>query len=98
MAENGTGDERALVLRDEGRSFVSIAKELKLPGAKEAIAAFNRAFKSSEPSEQDAMRKREVARLDALGERVSKREDLSKEEIERRMQGLVRLRKALHVA
>jgi hypothetical protein len=98
MADDLTGDERVLVLRDEGRSFVGIARELELSSAKEAVAAFNRAFERKDPSEQEALRTREVARLDVLGERVRKRTDLSQEEIDRRLQVLLRLGKALHVA
>jgi len=98
MADDLTGDERVLTLRDEGRSFVAIAKELQLSSASEAIAAFNRAFEQREPSDQEALRTREVARLDALGERVRRRTDLTEEEVDRRLQGLLRLRKALHVA
>jgi hypothetical protein len=98
MADDLTGDERVLILRDKGRSFVSIAKELQLSSAKEAIAAFNRAFERRDPSEQEALRTREVARLDVLGERIRKRTDLSEEEIDRRLQALLRLGKALHVA
>ena len=98
MADDLVGDDRVLVLRDEGRSFASIAKELQLSSAGAAISAFNRAFERREPSDREALRTREVARLDALGERVRGRTDLSKEEIDRRLQGLRRLRKALHVA
>jgi hypothetical protein len=98
MANDLTGDERVLILRDEGRSFVAIAKKLQLLSASEAISAFNRAFERRNPSDQDALRTREVARLDALGERLRGRTDLSDEEIDRGLQGLVRLRRALHVA
>jgi hypothetical protein len=98
MANDLTGDERVLALRDQGRSFVAIAKELELSNANDAIAAFNRAFERIDPPDQEALRTREVARLDALGEQVRGRKDLSEEEIGRRLKGLVRLRKALHVA
>jgi len=64
----------------------------------DAISAFNRALERRDPTDQQALRTREVARLDALGERVKGRKDLSDEEIDRRLKGLVRLRKALHMA
>ena len=50
------------------------------------------------PSEREALRTREVARLDVLGDRIRKRTDLTEEEIDRRLQALLRLGKALHVA
>ncbi len=91
-------DEQALVLRDEGRSFVGIARELELEGVLGANTAFNRALRRRPPAEQVTLRSREAARLDALGERVRRREDLSEEEVTRRLRSLQRLRKTLFVA
>jgi DNA-binding transcriptional MerR regulator len=90
-------DDHVLLLRDEGRSFAGIARALDLAGALEANAAFNRALRRRVPSEQAALRSRETARLDALGERLRKREDLSEEELARQLHGLKRLRKTLSV-
>jgi hypothetical protein len=97
MPDDVGRDEQALVLRDQGRSFVSIARELELEGALGANAAFNRALRRRPPAEQETLRSREAARLDALGERVRRREDLSEEEVARRLRGLQRLRKTLFV-
>jgi hypothetical protein len=90
-------DEIALVLRDEGRSFSAIATELDFAGALEANAAFNRALRRRPAPEQAALRSREVARLDALGERLRRRDGVSEEELARQLQGVRRLRKTLFV-
>jgi len=91
-------DEQALFLRDQGRSFAWIARLLDLAGALEANAAFNRALRRRSPLEQAMLRSRETARLDALGERLRKREDISEEELARQLHGVQRLRKTLFVA
>ena len=98
MPDNWHRDEQALLLRDEGRSFAGIARTLDLAGALEANAAFNRALRRRTPAEQAAVRSREMARLDALGQRLRKREDVSEEELARQLHGVKRLRKTLFVA
>jgi hypothetical protein len=98
MPENAHRDEKALVLRDQGRSFASIAQLLDLAGAIEANAAFNRALRLRSAAEQAALRSRELARLDALSERLRTREGVSEEELARQMHGVQRLRKTLFVA
>ncbi len=91
-------DEQALLLREQGRSFAGIARVLDLSGALEANAAFNRALRRHTPAEQAALRSREMARLDALGERLRRREGVSEDELARQLYGLQRLRKTLFVA
>jgi hypothetical protein len=90
-------DDQVLLLRDEGRSFAAIARELDYAGALEANAAFNRALRRRSAGEQAALRSREMARLDALGERLRRREDVSEEELARQLRGVKRLRKTLFV-
>jgi hypothetical protein len=90
-------DDQVLLLRDEGRSFAGIARELDFAGALDANAAFNRALRRRPANEQAALRSREMARLDALGERLRKREDVSEEELARQLRGVKRLRKTLFV-
>jgi DNA-binding transcriptional MerR regulator len=91
-------DEQALILRDQGRSFAGIARVLDLAGALAANVAFNRALRRRPPGEQASLRNREMARLDALGERLRQREDVSDEELARQLHGVRRLRKTLFVA
>ncbi len=91
-------DDQALFLRDQGRSFAGIARELDLTGALDANAAFNRALRRLSAGEQTALRIREVARLVALSERLRQRQDVSEDELARQLAGLQRLRKTLFVA
>ncbi len=88
-------DEKVLVLREQDRSFTAISRALGLGGGQEANAAFNRALRRRPAPEQKDLRAHEMARLDALGERVRKRADLDDVEIARRMHSLDRLRRAL---
>lgn len=88
-------DESALALRERGRSFARIARELGLDGVTQANAAFNRALRRRPAQEQETLRSHEMARLDALGERLRRRDDLDEVEMARRTRALERLRKSL---
>ena len=98
MPDDADRDEWALLLREQGRSFAGIARVLDLSGALGANAAFNRALRRQTLGEQVALRSREMARLDALAERLRRREGVSEEELARQLHGLKRLRKTLFVA
>ena len=98
MPEDVDGDEQALLLRDQGRSYAAIARVLDLAGAIDANAAFNRALRRHTPPEQANLRSREMARLDTLSDRLRKREGVSEEELARQLRGIQRLRKTLFVA
>jgi len=91
-------DDRVLALRDEGRSFAGIALVLGLDGDRAAHSAFNRALRCRPPSEQSWLRSREMSRLDALASRVRGRDDLSVEEVVRRLRAVKHQRKALTLA
>jgi hypothetical protein len=90
-------DEQALVLRDQGRTYLGIADILDLDGARAAHAAFNRALRLRPRAEQGWLRSRELARLDALASRMRGRDDLAVEEVVRRLRGLKRQRDSLSV-
>jgi DNA-binding transcriptional MerR regulator len=90
-------DHQALVLRDQGRPFAGVARILDLESAGAANASFNRALRLRPKAEQERLRSREMERLDALASRLREREDLSTEEIVRRMQGVKYQRKTLFV-
>ena len=98
MPDDVDRDELALLLREQGRSFAGIARVLDLSGALGANAAFNRALRRQTLGEQEALRNREVARLDALAERLRGRDGVTEEELARQLHGLRRLRKTLYVA
>ena len=95
MPEEVDRDEQSLALRDEGRSFAGIAKMLGLENAHAANAAFNRALRCRPRSEQEWLRSREMTRLDAVASRVRERDDLSVEEVVRRLRGVKHQRKTL---
>lgn len=98
MPDDAHRDDQALLLRDQGRSYAGIAQELNLAGALDANAAFNRALRRRGPAEQAGLRSREIMRLDALGERLRSRQDVSEDELARQLHGLALLRKTLSVA
>jgi len=95
LADSAERDEKVLLLREEGRTFAGIARELGLEGTVGANAAFNRALRRRPPTEQESLRSHELARLDVLAERVRQRDDLDEAEVARRMRSLDRLRKTL---
>jgi hypothetical protein len=88
-------DERALVLRDQGRPFAGVAGILGLDSAGAAHASFNRALRRRPRAEQERLRVREMERLDALASRLRGRDDLSMEEIVRRLRGVKHQRRVL---
>jgi hypothetical protein len=98
MTRDADRDERALVLRDQGQPFARIAQTLGFDDARAANAGFNRALRVRPRAEQVRLRSREVARLEALALRVRGRDDLSVEEVVRRLRGLKHQRQTLFVA
>jgi len=88
MPDEMDRDEQTLVLRDEGRSFAGIAQFLGLQDAHAANAAFNRALRCQSKAKQEWICSREMTRLDAVASRVRERDDLSVEEIVRRLRGV----------
>ena len=94
-ADSDERDDRVLLLREEGRTFAGIARDLGFEGTLDANAAFIRALRRQPPTEQESLRSHELARLDALGERVRRRDDLDEVDVARRMRSLDRLKKAL---
>jgi hypothetical protein len=98
MSTDTDRDDRALMLRDQGRPFSGVARILDLDSAGAANASFNRALRLRPRAEQARLRSREMERLDALSLRLRKRDDLSVEEIVRRLQGVKYQRKTLLVS
>jgi DNA-binding transcriptional MerR regulator len=97
MSSDDERDQQVLALRDQGRPFAGIAAALKLDGAAAAAASFNRALRRRPKAEQERLRNREMARLDAQALHLRGRDDLSVEEIVRRMRGVKYQRKSLFV-
>ena len=88
-------DGEVLALREQGRSFASIARALGFEGAAQANAAFIKALRRLPTADQESLRSHEMARLNALGERLRQRSDLDEAQMARRARSLERLRKRL---
>jgi hypothetical protein len=95
VGESSERDEQVLALREQGRTFARIARELGLEGTLDANAAFIRALRRRPAGEQESLRTHEIARLDALEERVRARDDLDEAEVAKRIRSLDRLKKTL---
>lgn len=85
-------DNRALELRQQGKSFAAIAKVLDYERPRDAWLAFNRALRRHAPEEQANLRREEVARLQTLTDAVRARKDLTPEEQTRRLESVERMR------
>ncbi len=97
LTEDIDRDEQALVLRDQGRTYLDIAEILDLDGARAAHAAFNRGLRLRPRAEQGWLRSRELARLDALATRMRGRDDLGVDEVVRHLRALKRQKDSLSV-
>jgi len=85
-------DDRVLILRDSELTFPAIAKQLKLPGAAAAHTCFLRALAHRSPDERTLLRQRELRRLEALANQISKRSDLETQQVQERLKLIDQLR------
>lgn len=88
-------DEQALVLRRQSTGFGKIAQALGLERAHDANEAFNRALRLLAPEEKATVRAEEGRRLDRLATAVSADGTRSKEEVDKRLRAIERLRSRL---
>ena len=88
-------DEQALVLRSQSKGFGKIAETLGLGKASDANEAFNRALRRRPPEEQETIRAEESSRLDRLAGAVKADATRSKEDVDKRMRAVERLRTRL---
>jgi hypothetical protein len=88
-------DDKVLQLRVQGRSFAGIAKTLGLGRPCQANDAFNRALRRQPPAERDALRGRELTRLDALADGVRAHPERGADGVARRLRTVARLRAML---
>jgi carboxylesterase type B len=96
MAEESTeNDDRALTLRGQSKGFGKIAAALGLARANDANEAFNRALRRRPAEEQSTIRAEENGRLDRLARAVTADENRSKEEVDKRLRAIERLRRRL---
>ncbi len=96
MAEESTeNDDQALTLRGQSKGFGKIAEALGLARANDANEAFNRALRRRPAEEQVTIRAEENGRLDRLARAVTADENRSKEEVDKRLRAIERLRRRL---
>jgi hypothetical protein len=88
-------DEQALAMRRKAQGFSKIAKALGLTRANDANEAFNRALRRCTPDEQVAIRAEETGRLDRLARAVAADGTRSKEDVDKRLRAIDRLRERL---
>lgn len=91
----GDTDAQALTLRESGKSFSAIARTLDLERATEAHRSYVRALDASEGAERRQLVKNEEARLDRLEQRIRERDAGDVPKLERRLQGVQKLREAI---
>jgi hypothetical protein len=95
MSDEIAREDEALELRTEGKSFAAIAKRLHYERAPQAIGAFNRALRRKPTHEKAALRSGELARLDAMAERIRAKKRLKPEEVVSQLRVVERLRDML---
>lgn len=88
-------DDQALILRGQSKGFGKIAEALGLKKPSEANEAFNRALRRRPPEEQATIRTEENRRLDRLANAVKADESRTKEDVDKRMKAIERLRARL---
>jgi hypothetical protein len=95
MSDKTAREDQVLELRTEGKSFPAIAERLDYERAHEAVAAFNRAIRRKPTDEKATLRSGELARLDALRERIRAKKGLHRGEIVVQLRVVKRLRDML---
>ena len=93
--EEASIDEQALTLRSQSRGFGKIAEALGLSRASDANEAFNRALRCRPPDQRATLRAEENHRLDLLAGAVKADATRSKEDVDKRMKAVERLRSRL---
>ncbi len=94
-APAAVSDDQVLELRETGDSFSAIARQLELPRAAHAHAAFLRALRAREGADRRELVGRETERLDRLEQRIRRRDAAQPEKLVRRLKALDILRETL---
>ena len=98
MADEVALEDRALELRQQGKSFPAIARLLGYErGGYEALRAFKRALRRLPAVEQASLRQQEMARLVAMEEAFMADTTLSVEERNRCLGAVAALRAMLRI-
>lgn len=85
-------DTQVVELRQNGKSFGSIARRLGYARPREAWLAFNRGLRGADAEQQAILRRAEMGRLEALTEAIKARADFSAEEQVRRLATVEKMR------
>lgn len=88
-------DQQALTLRESGRSYAAIARELGFARSIDARSAFLRAVGQRPVGERPELLRHEVARLDVLERRIRDRDLHEPEVMQRHLATVARLRQGL---
>ena len=88
-------DDQVLALRSQSMRFGKIAETLGIGRATDANEAFNRALRRRPPEEQVTIRSEENRRLDRLANAIKADESRTKQDVEKRMNAVERLRRRL---
>lgn len=88
-------DAQSLELRETGKSFSAIARTLGFDRATEAQKSYVRALSTHEGEDRRRLVKNEEARLDELEQRIRERDAADVEKVERRLQGVKKLRESI---
>jgi hypothetical protein len=88
-------DEEVVALRERGQSYSAVASALGLKRAVDAQEAFLRAMRNLPQSEGNALRTRELTRLDQLEARIRSRDANEPAKMARHLGALAALRQTM---
>lgn len=86
---------RIIALRESGRSFAAIARQLGIPRAVDAQAAFVKAVRHQPEADRRTLVQSETGRLDDLEKRIRRDDGQDPERAQRRLVALEKLRRAM---
>ena len=94
----GSTDEQVVALREQGRTYAAIARELGIRRAAGAQASFVRVLRNRSSQDRTPMLQRELGRLDLLEGRIRDRDAADPERLGRRLEALSVLRQTMQDA
>jgi hypothetical protein len=88
-------DERILLRREDGGTYLAIAQDLGLGRGSLAYAGYLRALRRRTPEDRDFLRQRELRRIDVLATNMVELSEVSDEERRGRLQAIEFMRRSL---
>jgi hypothetical protein len=95
VAPRASSKDSVIGLREAGRSYAAIARQLTLPNAVHAQAAFVRAVRQCPEEERAGLVERELGRLNVLEKKIRAADDDDPTKVSERLVALDKLRSAL---